>query len=484
MVTAGEKLSALSGLSNVSAETHLCAITAGTGTQVLLPTGDLSASVQLQVPMAAAVVAQEAIEALVAGQGALEASVGVAGEVETEVTPQTAVTATIEAQTTLETTATTSPVACPVPDPVFPLGAIVADDWSAAVKSLAVYADTAGPQTGDALALGGVDLPGYDLRIVEGDVTVDTFVEDEWFTVDPWVEDARGMIVIVRGSLTIPAGQVFQPSIRRPYLVVYATETLAVEGGLSMTRRGADHSAATGSNVAAGAMAIWGAYEVPTVGADGAPQTTVPTPSGGTAFAGSAGVGGQTGGGGGGACSSSNPRNAGAGAPGTAYTGGSGAGGNAWASQADGGPSKAAIDGGPGGMGIDLDSGGERAVGGGAGNPGGGWSVNLTGVAQPGDDGTGGILIAFCGTYANAAGTVSADGANGGDSNATASAGFHSCGGGGSGGGVAEVFAGVDLGGPTPTADGGNGGVATTGGNARQGGPGGLGTAQVVAGWS
>lgn len=305
----------------------------------------------------------------------------------------------------------------------------------------------------------------HDYVVYNGPVTIDganPFQSSDWFSA---TADSRSAWCVVKGDMTIGAGQMFRPSARKLFTVLYVDGDLTVDGAISMGKRGANHSLATGSDVAAAPLRIaTGTFsgvedpEVPAVGGAGADHIPDTSHDG---VDGTDGVDGATGGGATGA-SSSSPEKAGDGADGTSWSGGPGGGGNHAGDGEDGAP-----DGGKGGDGG--ISGSPRSAGGGAGNPG-GEGVEAGGHdVEDGEDGTGGILIVICTGELSGDGLIEAPGGEGGDADIA--------GGGGSGGGSVTVLYGTDVSTITPSAVGGAGGV---GGN-RSGGKGGDGTARKLA---
>jgi hypothetical protein len=308
--------------------------------------------------------------------------------------------------------------------------------------------------TGGTLTINSLSVGSYDYTIKKGNQTVSSFTVGDWFNN---TADTNSALIVVDGDLTINVGQTFTPSVRKLFTCLYVRGTLTVNGVLSMSQRGANHSATTAQNL----RIITGTYssvtnpQIPSSG--GAGGNAVSNTAGGNT--GTAGSAGGTGGGGGGASAFSNT--SGAGATGTSYSGGSGGGasGNAAGATAGG------ANGGAGGNGTQAASDGG---GGGAGNPGGAAGGSFG--AQPGAAGTGGALIIFCNTFAGS-GSVTAAGAAGGNSGGGSGAG-----GGGSGGGSITIVTGTNNG-PTPTAAGGAAGSAW-----QTGGAGGAGTARVLTG--
>lgn len=333
-------------------------------------------------------------------------------------------------------------------------------------------ADAAAPTIGGSLTIGGKAMgAAYGYCIKDGDQNVTSFTEGDWFTA---TADSEVAIVVVKGTLTIASGQVFKPAHRKLALVIYA-EAVVVNGEISMTARGANHSA-SGSNIpAVDIRIINGTHggvanpKVPASGGAGAPSTVITNPgaaiNSGGAF-GTDGTNGQTGGGGAGSARAnaggSFTVTGGAGSQGTSFCGGIGGGGTA-SSSASTGVAGAASGGAGGAAGVGNS-------GGGAGNPGGAHSL----AGADGTAGAGGTVIIFCVGAYSGSGVVTANGANGGGTNGSGTG----CGGGASGGGHVTILYGSDAG-PVPTATGGVGGQGTVAN--RSGGDGGDGTARKLA---
>lgn len=325
------------------------------------------------------------------------------------------------------------------------------------------------PAAGGTLTINSQSLGSYDYVIKAGNQTISSFTNSDWFTA---TGDSRSAWIAVQGNLTINSGQALQPANRKLFTVVYVTGDLIVNGSISMSQRGANHSA-TGSNISAAAIRIatgtFSGVSNPQVPAAGAATQTGQTVSGGTDVSGTkgnSGTDGQTGSGGTGAVntSSGNTGKGGDGAAGTSFSGGSGGGASrdTVSIAADG-----SADGGAGGAAQTNDT---TDVGGGAGNPGG---VGGGGTGQAGSDGTGGVLIVICEGQISGSGSITADGARGGD----VLSGTRTTGGGGSGGGSITVLYGTDSSSITPSAAGGAGGTGSQG----TGGAGGDGTARKLA---
>lgn len=325
-----------------------------------------------------------------------------------------------------------------------------ANDIQAFVTSMFSPSDVA-PTAGGTLTINGVSLGSYDYTVKTGNQTVSSFVSTDWFTS---TADTRSAFVVVIGDLTISSGQVFKPAGRKLFTVIYVTGTLSVNGELSMSQRGASHSATT-----AGAILIYTGTlgsvvnpNVPAVGGAGAPSTT----AGATGAAGTSGTATLGSGGGGAGGGFSGTSTGGAGSAGTSFSGGT-AGGGAGAVSGGAG----AANGGAGGA---TTAGGGFNLGGGAGNPGGAGA----GSGSAGSSGTGGTLIVISVGAFSGSGTVTSAGSAGGGGGDEA--------GGGSGGGHITVIYGTDSG-PTPNVAGGVGG-----GGINSGGAGGAGYQRKLSG--
>lgn len=355
------------------------------------------------------------------------------------------------------------------PIPAIPLvyadiGNISAADVVTAARYMADNFAATAPVAAGTLTINSQSLGSYDVAVFDGDHTVSSFSSNTYFTT---TADSRSAWVIFRGNLTIDAAQVFTPSARKLFTVVYVVGNLTVNGTISMTGKGANHSA-SGSNIAAADIRIatgtFSAVVNPRVqsggGSGGAARTTDGQNPG------TAGSTDQTGGGGSGGYVTAGGQS-GAGAAGTAFSGGPGGGGGR--STTNGNPGNAS--GGAGGAGAAAAS-----CGGGAGNPGGAPSGA---GASTGGAGTGGTLIVLCEKTYSGSGSVTAAGVAGGA--ASDGAVSFETGGGGSGGGHATVLVDTDSAGPTPSATGGPGGVSAHSGT-YSGGDGGAGTARKLTG--
>ena len=325
------------------------------------------------------------------------------------------------------------------------------------------------PTAGGALTINSQAMGSYDYVYKSGQ-TISSFLNSDWFTT---TQDSRSAFIVVKGDLTINAGQTFIPSNRKLFTALYVTGDLAVAGSISMSARGGNHHSSAGSGVTQVAIRIaTGTFsgvvnpQVPDLDGAGGAFRSIQS-GGGSGLVGNVGAaatGGGCGGGGGGGAYSSNNTNvsSGPGTHGTSFSGGP-AGGGAWGylgGSATGG-SGAGFGAGGGGGGADA---GDASGGGGAGNPGGGGG----GTGSAGANGTGGVLFIIVGGNYSGAGTVTAAGANGGNGTG---------GGGGSGGGSITILTQGTDSGPPPTALGGLGG---TSGSGAHGGAGGVGTARKL----
>lgn len=308
------------------------------------------------------------------------------------------------------------------------------------------------PSSGGSLTINSQPVGNYEYTTRKGNTTISSFNATDWFTN---TKDTTSSWIVVNGNLTINSGQTLIPPTRKLFTVLYVTGNLTLNGSISMSSRGANHSGTGDSGGATSAVDIrigtgtFGAVTNPQIpaagGAGGAARVASSNGQNGTA-----GTAGGTGGGSSGQAFSSGT--SGAGAAGTCFSGGGGGGGVL------GGTAGAAVaNGGRGGAGAGAVSGG------GAGNPGG------AGTGLPygpdGESGTGGTLIVIVGGTFSGNGTITANGANGGGYSGQIF-------GGSSGGGSITVLYGTDSSTITPVANGGNSG---------QGGSGGAGTARKLA---
>jgi hypothetical protein len=327
--------------------------------------------------------------------------------------------------------------------PEFAGGNVAFGSLYEAAQAMATHAASSMPTAGGTLTINGVSLGSYDFCVKQGDQTVSAFAAADWFTGTP---DTRSAFVVVNGNLTVNSGITVIPGVRKLFLVVHCTGNLTLNGTISMSLRGANHSGTGNSGGATSANAIriatgtFSGIPNPTIPAVGGSGGAARTANGGGALGGTASFG--TGGGGSGSFLSGTATSfaSGAGAAGTCFSGGPG--------------------GGPLAAGTPTASAGAGTASGGAGGVQSG-SGNGSGVGNPStapqsgtiDTGTGGTVVVICGGAVSGAGSVTA---NGGGANAPwlAPAPYSGCAGGGSGGGSVTVM-GKSVSGPTLSAGGG-----------------------------
>jgi len=272
--------------------------------------------------------------------------------------------------------------------------------------------------------------------------TVTAFTASDWFTA---TADDNAAWIVVKGDLTIASGQTFVPPARKLFTVLCATGNLTINGTVSMTARGANHSG-TGNSGGYTApvnipLAVGSFSNVTAVTIDTNP--IVPATGGAalvnlaTSSDGNPGTNGGTGGGGTGYWEQWTPATARANAAaGTCFGGGSAA-GAVRAAPNETQTTTAVANGGAGGTGVSTNT--DAPCSGGAGNDGGpGSGANST----PGGAGTGGVLIVVCkGTLYGTGGALVANGVSGG----IPSGGSYRMCGGGSGGGSITLFCKTDA---------------------------------------
>lgn len=336
--------------------------------------------------------------------------------------------------------------------PAAPLG-VSSDIFSFARTLLSTFSNfDVAPSVGTALTVNNQSIGTYEYTTRKNSTSISSFNASDWFTS---TKDTVSSWITVNGDLTIDAGQILTPSVRKLFTVLYVSGNLICNGTITMTGRGSNHSG-TGDS---------GGFIAPVdIRIGSGTFTSVTNPqipsSGGTGGSGitednsrNNGVDGSNGGtGGGGSGGKFGGTRSGTGSAGTCFSGGTGGGGTSAGTSSNG-----ATNGGAGG-----DFSGTQASGG-TGNPGGS-------IESPykGGNGTGGTLIVIVGGTLFGNGTISANGVAGSGGTGTA-------GGGASGGGSVTVLYGSDSSSITPVASGGtiNGGLA--------GGAGGSGTARKLA---
>ena len=347
--------------------------------------------------------------------------------------------------------------------PGFEGGDLVAGSLELAAIEMLTAADMSVPAAGGNLVVNTKAAGPYDYVVKQGNQTISAFSAASWFTA---TEDSRSAFIVVNGNLIINAAQIVTPSVRKLFTVIYVAGTLTVNGGISMTARGAAHGGGVAKATLRISTAVYTAVTNPEVpasgGAAGAEDGTV----------GAAGTAGGTGGGGGGGRTASLGGTPGA--AGTSFSGGPGGGGGRAGSGTAAAGSAGEANGGAGGSGagwVELTS-GRRGGGGGAGNPGGlGGTGGSPGTV--GEAGTGGVLIVIATGAVSGSGSCSAagkDGKEGGEPGTTSVGG-----GGGSGGGSVTVIGASGT--VTVSAAGGLGDVLST---TNPGGNGGAGSARML----
>jgi len=331
----------------------------------------------------------------------------------------------------------------------FPAGNQSASNLLSLMSTIVQYQTTA-PSAGGTLTLNSVSLGSYDYTIKNGNQTISSFTNTDWFTT---TADTRSGLIAVNGNLTINSGQTFIPTNRKLFTCIYVKGNLTINGSISMSARGSNHSgdAGSGGAVTAGAILLAsGTYggvvnpQVPSTGGSGGAGGNVGNNVSGPGSAGSAGTSGGTGGGGGGSMYKNPGSYTGqAGSAGTSFTGGTG--GGAYYAITTGGssPTAGTANGGRGG-----DSTGNVArASGGSGNPAG--TNTGGGSGYDGATGTGGVLIIYCTGTLSGSGTVTANGATFDPSSLVEVAG------GSTGGGSVTILYNTDSSSITPTAAGG-----------------------------
>jgi hypothetical protein len=311
---------------------------------------------------------------------------------------------------------------------------------------IAAVTGSVGPPTaGGTLTINGQSLGSYDYTIVRGPTTVSAFTATDWFTT---TEDTRSACIFVDGNLTINAGQTFIPSVRKLFTFIYVKGNLILNGSISMSARGANHSGTGTSGGFTAAQDI----RIATGTYSGVTNPIIPASggaggAGGAGYGGGAGGAGSSGGTGGGSGGNGIYGRGGNGSAGTCFSGGAGGGGcgdDGYNGEAGG------INGGKGGAAFSNTG---KYTGGGAGNPGG---AKAGAGGQVGANGAGGtVIIIVTGTFSGS-GSVTSAGAKGGNGG---NGGFDGVGG-GSGGGSVNVLYGTDSSTVTLSATGGLPGTA------------------------
>lgn len=330
---------------------------------------------------------------------------------------------------------------------------------------------TRAPTLAGALTINGASVGNFEYAVRTGETVSSAWNEADYFGAS---EDSVSSWIIFNGNLTIDASFTsvapLRPSKRKLFTVLYVTGNLTMNGVVSMSGRGANHSGTGNSGGATPAVNIrlaTGAYSQtapsvatvndPSIPANGGTGASARSTAG--ANSGGGGNAGGTGGGGGGTWFSAGGT-VGAGGDGTCFSGGAGS-GSVYTGGAGSSTSAGGANGGAGSAGVQNDV---QIGSGGAGNPGG--LGYYSGSADPaklypainGGSGTGGVLIVIVeGTLTssvNGATRFTADGLAGGTLGGVS--------GGGSGGGSISIFCATLGATPGMTASGGgNGGAGT-----------------------
>jgi hypothetical protein len=327
------------------------------------------------------------------------------------------------------------------------------------------------PTAGGSLTVNGSGSGNYDYVIFQGDQTVSSFLNTNFFTTD----DDRCAFVVVKGNLTIDSGQTLIPSNRKLFTCIYVTGNCTINGGISMTARGGNHhpSGPTGGIASFDLRINTGTFsgvpnpQIPATGGSGGSTSHPNTPNGTYGSPGGNGSNGSNGGTGGGGSGGASGQASSYSAPaGSVFSGAPSPGG-----KHDGGVLNLVASQAQGGTGGQGNGGAGQGSAGGTGNPG-GYAINSPSPGSGiGNEGTGGILILFVDGTLSGSGSVTANGVDG----ITAGTGA-----GGSGGGSVTIFYGTDSSSITPTAQGGTGGPNAYPLGPRQGGNGGAGTARKL----
>lgn len=94
------------------------------------------------------------------------------------------------------------------------------------------------PKTSSAsLRIGASDFGVFDYVVKRGNQN--TFIENQFFGPQ---KDTRAAFIVIDGNLTVPSGVTFIPATRKLFTVVYVSGNLSLQGTISMTARGANHS--------------------------------------------------------------------------------------------------------------------------------------------------------------------------------------------------------------------------------------------------
>jgi hypothetical protein len=262
--------------------------------------------------------------------------------------------------------------------------------------------------------IGNLVPPAIDYVYFPGDMNVETQMQaDALFTS---VLDTRPAFILVGGNMTVAAGVTIVPPVRKLFMYVFVRGNLTLEGGFSMTARGANHNGTSGSGFAevfpARDIVIAQGVHVPAVGGAGGRGPRGSPGLDNLGMSGAAGLDGATGGGGGGGSQGGARTTDGfdgnQGTAGTAFSGGTGGRGSISMAAPVAPGAAAEPNGGRGGVPNDDATTRSNQVGGGAGNPGGG-SATLSRVPP---DGTGGTLVVTCLGHVTGAGSLQSRGSD------------------------------------------------------------------------
>lgn len=344
-------------------------------------------------------------------------------------------------------------------------------------QSLLTTSNMAAPAAGSALTIDSVSLGSYDYIVKQGAQTISAFTSADWFTA---TQDTRSAWIVINGNLTINAGITVIPTVRKLFTVVYVQGNLVLNGNVSMSLRGSNHSGTLDSNGSVTAAAIriatgtLSGVSNPTIlaagGAGGNAVTAAVTVGNAGTAAGSTICTGGGGSGGKGSSNSNTPAwGSGAGSAGTAFSGGTG--GGAFADFFQTATNSASPGGASGGNGGAGTAGGEGGVG------------NLSPTRLDGNstanNGTGGVLVVIASGTVTGTGTLSAVGGSQTALSTSPAPNSGRCGG-ASGGGLVCLISSVSVSGPTLTAAGGT--AIATGSGPISGGSGGTGYTGTLIG--
>ncbi len=230
------------------------------------------------------------------------------------------------------------------------------------------------PTAGGIFTVNGNALGSYDYVLKRSNQSLSTFTHSDWFTN---TEDTRSALIGIAGDLTIDSSVFFSPAKRKLFTAIYVDGNLTVNGKISMSARGANHSGSgnsAGATTAADIRLATGTFGgivnpyIPAAGSAGGATSNNAAPDINPGQNSPAATNGGTGGGGGGA---------GRNVTGTTNgTGGSGSAGTCFASGSGGGAcysNGVSYHGGNGiangGAGGNQTGNGDGYMGAGAGNP-------------------------------------------------------------------------------------------------------------------